>query len=76
MSNTCIKQKITANQSIYQLSDKTVVFRMILIFDVAFVLIYNLGRTSFILFCVFRVLPEDDVNHVRQNISAYSVVAL
>ena len=34
------------------------------------------GRTCFILFSVFRVLPEDDVNQVRQNISAYSVVTL
>ena len=34
----------------------------------------NKGRTWFILFYVFRVLPEDDVNQVRQHISAYSVV--
>ena len=34
------------------------------------------GRTWFILFCVFRVLPKDDVNQVRQNISAYSIVYL
>ena len=33
-----------------------------------------LGRTWFILFYVFRVLPEGDVNQVRQHISAYSVV--
>ena len=35
------KQQFTANQSIYQLSDKDRVFRMILICDVVFGLIYN-----------------------------------
>ena len=40
------------------------------------IVVYNQGRALFILFCVFRVLPEDDVNQARQNISAYSVVTL
>ena len=34
---------------------------------------HHLGSTWFILIYVLTVLPEDDVNQVRQHISAYSV---